>query len=139
MYNRIIEIVVCLAMLLGMACVSFPLYKSNTLPVYKTSDVLYGQASYYAKEFQGKTTANGEKFDMYKLTAANRTLPFGTKVRVTNLANGEQVMVTINDRGPYKKERLIDLSFAAAREIGLIETGTAKVKVEVVELPAVKK
>jgi rare lipoprotein A len=139
MYKQIVGVGAILALGLGWACVSFPLYKSDALPVYTAGQVLSGQASYYANDFQGKTTANGEKFDMYKLTAAHRSLPFGTKVRVTNLINGEQVMVTINDRGPFKKERLIDLSFAAARELNMIETGTAKVKVEIVELPTAKK
>jgi rare lipoprotein A len=128
--------ILALAGLLALAaCVPFPLYKDNDLPVAYLHDTQYGYASFYGQEFQGKQTANGERFDMYKLTAANRTLPFGTKVRVTNLQNGQQVVVIINDRGPFKKERMIDLSFAAAREIGLVGAGTAKVKMEVIELP----
>jgi hypothetical protein len=91
-----------------------------------------GIASYYAKDFHGRTTANGETFDLYALTAAHRTLPFNTTVKVTNLSNGLEVYVRINDRGPYKKKRIIDLSFAAAKKIGLIVSGTAKVKIEVV-------
>ncbi|MBN2188039.1 MAG: septal ring lytic transglycosylase RlpA family protein [Chitinispirillaceae bacterium] len=91
-----------------------------------------GIASYYAKDFHGRATANGEKFDMYALTAAHRTLPFNTRVKVTNLSNGREVTVRINDRGPYVKDRIIDLSFAAAEKIGLIVSGTAKVKIEAV-------
>ena len=85
-----------------------------------------GIASFYGKEFHGRKTASGEVYDMYKLTAAHRTLPFGTKVKVVNLLNGRSVTVRINDRGPFKKERVIDLSFEAARRIGI--SGTAKVK-----------
>jgi rare lipoprotein A len=92
-----------------------------------------GMASYYARKFHGRKTASGERFDMHKLTAAHRTLPFGTRVRVTNLRNGRSATVRINDRGPYTRGRIIDLSYAAAKEIGLIEAGTAKVKVEVLQ------
>ena len=93
-----------------------------------------GEATYYGDEFDGKSTANGEKYDKDELTAAHRTLPFNTKVRVTNPANGKSVVVRINDRGPFKKSRIIDLSYAAAKEIGLIARGTANVQLEVVEL-----
>lgn len=92
-----------------------------------------GVASYYAHEFNGRKTSNGETFDMNQLTAAHRTLPFNTKVRVTNLANGRATVVRINDRGPFKDNRIIDLSLAAAKEIGLIVSGTARVKIEVLE------
>jgi len=79
---------------------------------------LHGVASWYGQEFAGRTTANGEIFDPLLLTAAHRTLPFGTRVRVTNLANGRRVVVRINDRGPFKKGRVIDLTPAAARVLG---------------------
>lgn len=92
-----------------------------------------GTASYYGKEFHGKKTASGETFDMYALTAAHRTLPFGTKVKITRLNNGKSVIVVINDRGPYAKGRIVDLSYAAAKELDMIADGTAKVKLEVVE------
>lgn len=91
-----------------------------------------GWASYYADKFHGRTTASGEKFNMWAMTAAHKTLPFGTKVKVTNLSNHKSVVVRINDRGPYRKNRIIDLSKGAAAKIGLIQAGTAKVKVEVV-------
>ncbi|WP_157858258.1 septal ring lytic transglycosylase RlpA family protein [Pelodictyon luteolum] len=92
-----------------------------------------GRASYYALRFNGRRTASGEKHDGAELTAAHRTLPFGTSVRVTNLRNGKQVVVRINDRGPFRKGRIIDISPAAAREIGLIRSGTAKVRIETLD------
>ena len=94
---------------------------------------LEGVASYYADDFNGKLTSNGETFNMNDLTAANRTLPFGTRVRVTNLSNGKTVIVRVNDRGPYVEGRLIDLSLGAAKRIDLIQTGTARVKLEVLQ------
>ncbi|OGU43832.1 MAG: hypothetical protein A3H45_02110 [Ignavibacteria bacterium RIFCSPLOWO2_02_FULL_55_14] len=94
---------------------------------------LEGVASYYADDFHGKQAANGETFDMNDLTAAHRTFPFGTRVRVTNLANGKVVVVRVNDRGPFKEGRIIDLSRGAARKIDLIQTGTTKVRLEVLQ------
>ncbi len=91
-----------------------------------------GVASWYGPGFQGRRTASGEIFDMYALTAAHRTLPFGSIVRVVRLDTGAAVTVRINDRGPFKKNRIIDLSYAAAREIGLDRDGTAWVRIEVV-------
>lgn len=87
-----------------------------------------GGASYYAAEFHGRRTASGERFDNGALTAAHRTLPFGSKVRVTNPANGTSVVVRINDRGPFTRGRLIDVSHAAAKRLGLIARGHAVVK-----------
>lgn len=95
--------------------------------------VARGVASYYADRFHGRMTANGETFDMTELTAAHRTLPFDTWVRVTNLSNGQQVVVRINDRGPYIDGRIIDLSKGAAEEIGMIEPGITEVKIEAFE------
>ncbi|WP_233266058.1 septal ring lytic transglycosylase RlpA family protein [Formosa sp. L2A11] len=92
-----------------------------------------GKASYYNNSFEGKKTASGEFYDKNKFTAAHPTLDFNTKVMVTNLSNNKSVVVVINDRGPYKKNRIIDLSQAAAREIDLIEEGISKVKIEVIE------
>jgi rare lipoprotein A len=91
-----------------------------------------GVASYYADEFNGRKTSNGETYDMNKYTAAHRTLPFNTRVRVTNLETGKSLVVRINDRGPFKDDRIIDLSLAAAKELELIGTGTARVRLEVV-------
>ncbi|MBU1355449.1 MAG: septal ring lytic transglycosylase RlpA family protein [Candidatus Edwardsbacteria bacterium] len=92
-----------------------------------------GIASYYGKEFHGRKTANGETFDMNAMTAAHRTLPFGTMVRVTNLANDQSVTVRINDRGPFIKGRIIDLSYGAAKSIDLLSIG--QVKLEVLKYP----
>ncbi|GAC1544660.1 MAG: septal ring lytic transglycosylase RlpA family protein [Myxococcales bacterium] len=89
-----------------------------------------GRASYYGAALQGRRTASGERFDMHALTAAHRTLPLGTRVRVTNLENGRQVVVRINDRGPYAQGRIIDLSEEAARRLGCLEQGIAEVRVE---------
>ncbi len=91
-----------------------------------------GVASWYGDEFHGKRTSNGEIYDMYKLTAAHKTLPFNTLVEVKNLDNGERVLVRINDRGPFLKDRIIDLSFQAARKIGCDIDGTAPVSLRIV-------
>lgn len=88
-----------------------------------------GMASWYGKEFHGRRTATGRPFDMYELTAAHRTLPTGTQVRVTNLENGRSVIVVIADRGPFAKARIIDLSWAAADQLGFVGKGTARVRV----------
>jgi len=96
------------------------------------SQSLQGVASYYGGKFHGRKTASGERFNKWAMTAAHKTRPLGTKVRVTNLRNGESVEVKINDRGPYIKGRVIDLSRGAAEEIGMVHAGTAKVKVEVI-------
>jgi rare lipoprotein A len=98
-----------------------------------------GMASYYADEFHGRTTANGETYDMHALTAAHRTLPFNTRLRVTNLENRRSVTVRVNDRGPFKDDRIIDLSLAAAEAIGLIANGTARVSIDVLELGSTSK
>lgn len=87
-----------------------------------------GMASYYGNELAGNRTASGERFDPAQLTAAHRSLPFGSLVRVTNTSNGDSVVVRINDRGPFAHGRVIDVSTAAAREIGMHRSGTARVK-----------
>ena len=87
-------------------------------------------ASFYGREFNGRKTASGERFSSVEFTAAHRELPFGTMVRVTNLANGKSVVVRVNDRGPFARGRIIDLSLAAARAIGLDRIGTARVRIE---------
>jgi rare lipoprotein A len=91
-----------------------------------------GQASYYAAEYHGQRTASGERFHEGKLTAAHRTLPFGTRVRVTNLENGRSVVVRVTDRGPFRKGRVIDVSKRAARVLGVLREGTARVRLEVI-------
>lgn len=89
-----------------------------------------GVASYYGRRFDGRLTASGERFDMTEMTAAHKTLPFGSRVRVTNPDNGRSVIVRINDRGPYTRGREIDLSRAAAEELGMIRRGHATVELE---------
>lgn len=97
------------------------------------AQVQTGKASFYADKFEGSPTASGEKYKHNKLTAAHRSLPFGTKVRVINIANNESVDVVINDRGPYVDNRVIDLSKSAAEKLGFINQGLADVKVEVID------
>ena len=92
-----------------------------------------GMASYYGSEFAGSRTANGERFDPARFTAAHRSLAFHSRVAVTNLTNGQEVIVRINDRGPWGKGRIIDISHAAAREIGMHHSGTARVKLELLD------
>ena len=94
-----------------------------------------GTASWYGPGFNGKKTASGKRFDQNKLTAAHRSLPLDTVVKVTNLDNGKAVKVEINDRGPYSGKRVIDLSRAAARKLDMTDDGTARVRIEVAELP----
>lgn len=97
------------------------------------AQVQTGKASFYADKFEGVPTASGEKYKHNKLTGAHKTLPFGTIVRVTNLANNETVDVTINDRGPYVDGRVIDISKSAAEKLGFLNQGLAEVKIEVVD------
>ncbi|MBM3218985.1 MAG: septal ring lytic transglycosylase RlpA family protein [Candidatus Rokubacteria bacterium] len=92
-----------------------------------------GKASWYGDAHQGRRTASGEIYDMKGMTAAHRTWPFGTRVRVTNVANAKSIVVRINDRGPFVDGRIIDLSRAAARELGVLGTGVVTVRLEVLE------
>jgi rare lipoprotein A len=96
----------------------------------ETPDASYGLASFYEHESQ---TASGEKFDAHELTAAHRSLPFGTRVRVTNVATGRSVTVRVNDRGPFVPGRIVDVSYSAAETLGIIGRGIAKVKLDVVQ------
>ena len=95
--------------------------------------IIQGKASFYGSEFNGRKTANGEIYDETALTAAHRTLPFGTVLRVTNLRNGLSVIVRINDRGPFHPDRVIDLSKNAAEEIDLITYGVTDIEAEILE------
>lgn len=101
--------------------------KSKVSSIYE-----YGKASYYGKPFIGRKTANGEIFTEFEYTCAHKSLPFGTKLKVTNLANNQSIIVRVNDRGPFVKTRVIDLSIQGAKEIGLIQSGVANVTVEIV-------
>ncbi|MBS1904201.1 MAG: septal ring lytic transglycosylase RlpA family protein [Bacteroidetes bacterium] len=109
------------------------LLASCSAPVVRGLATQEGLASFYGKEFNGLRTSSGEVFDMNKLTAAHRSYPFGTLLRVTNLKNGAQVDVTVNDRGPVKPERIIDLSYGAAKAIGLDKLGLTRVRLEVID------
>jgi rare lipoprotein A len=113
----------------------------NLMPIFAVAVLLFtascsrkvtqaGKASYYADKFQGRKTANGETFRQNRMTAAHQTLPFGTKVKVTNLSNGRTVKVRVNDRGPFVAGRIIDLSKKAARKLGMTQAGVANVKIK---------
>ena len=101
----------------------------------KVQSTYFGNASYYAEEFQGRKTASGEIYDMSKYTAAHRTLPFGTICRVTNLKTNKTVIVRINDRGPFVPGRILDLSRGAAQALDGIAQGIMEVKIEILEMP----
>lgn len=118
---------VALSVTLSLALCATPVLQQ----AYAHDTVLSGVASWYGPGFHGRTTANGERYNMNELTAAHKSLKFGTKVRVTNENNGKSVVVRINDRGPYIGSRIIDLSKGAAQAIDMIGSGTAAVKVEV--------
>lgn len=90
-----------------------------------------GYASWYGREYHGRLTASGERFNMRRISAAHPTLPFGTRVRVTNLENGRSVVLRVNDRGPFKKRRIIDLSWGAARRLGMVEQGVVRVGLQI--------
>lgn len=92
-----------------------------------------GIASWYGRDFQGRKTASGETFDMYGISAAHRTLPLGAVIRVTNLDNFKSIKVRVNDRGPFIKSRILELSYGAAKELGFAAQGTARVKIETLE------
>jgi rare lipoprotein A len=123
----------------GLACSASPRYTATPRGIRRdlpgaVRRVQEGIASYYADEFHGRLTANGETYDMNALTAAHQSLPFNSRVRVTNLDNGRSVVVRINDRGPFVEGRIIDLSLGAAKAVGLIGPGTARVRLEVLEM-----
>ena len=145
MHKYILPIIICLSsVILVVNCSSSPRYttgdRNRSKPVKKVNSaakskkILKGISSYYGEDFHGKLTANGEVFDMYGLTAAHKTLPLNTIVRVTNLENKKSLILRINDRGPYVKGRMLDCSYGAALKLGFIGNGTTKVKVEVIEL-----
>lgn len=123
---------VAFVLLFGVAFGMSSCVSSSTTTAW--DDQLEGIASYYADDFHGRRTANGEIYNMHAFTAAHRTLPFNTKVRVTNLENNRVVELRINDRGPFKDNRVIDLSLKGAMEIGLIAKGTVPVRIEIIEL-----
>jgi rare lipoprotein A len=112
-----------------------PSQTSSTAPVATSvkGAGIVGVASYYGFKYQGRPTASGETFDMHQLTAAHPSYPFGTRVKVTSLANNRSVIVRVNDRGPFVKGRIIDLSEGAAQELDMIQSGLAEVKLEILD------
>ncbi|MEL7560274.1 septal ring lytic transglycosylase RlpA family protein [Stutzerimonas chloritidismutans] len=126
MQTRMLTVPILLALAAG--CTESPEADATESTV-----VQKGKASYYARSFQGKETASGETFNQNELVAAHKTLPFDTRVEVTNLENGKQVTVRINDRGPFKPGRIIDLSRVAANRIDLLEDGIAPVRIETLD------
>jgi len=133
---------VVLASLLA-SCVGTPRYAikrdndkesiNNIIDTAKTGEIMYGPASYYADKFHGRNTSNGETYDMHELTAAHPTLPFNTVLRITNTKNQKAVIVRINDRMPVHKERIIDISYAAAEQLDMLRDGVVNVQIEVLE------
>jgi len=133
MFRRFIKCALCLVILLTVcACarreVRYEPFEPRKMAQYREG----GIASWYGEDYHGRKTANGEVYDMYAMTAAHRTLPFHTRVRVTNLENGKKTEVRINDRGPFIAGRIIDLSYSGARAIGMLGSGTAKVTLEAI-------
>ena len=113
-------------------CSVSPRFRTDPMPSEgKVLSIEIGVASYYGEKFHGKKTASGEIFDMYKISAAHKDYPLGTIVRVTNLNNGKSLVLKINDRGPFIKGTIIDLSYAAAEELDFVLEGTTTVKIEV--------
>ncbi len=137
--SRFNVLLVMAAILTLAGCAASPLYTSSGKHQKGGSPgslrrVQEGMASYYADQYHGSKTANGEIYDMFAMTAAHQALPFNSRVLVTNLDNGKKVVVRINDRGPFAKGRIIDLSLGAATEIGMVGPGTARVRLEVIDI-----
>jgi len=109
-------------------------YFRNDRQKIQKGEVVKGRASYYGTKFHGRKTANGEIFDMYKISAAHKQLPFGSIVEVTNMANGKVVVVRINDRGPFKAGRILDLSYQAAKAIDMIKDGVVDIKMKILKI-----
>jgi rare lipoprotein A len=141
---RIRSSIYLLLLLITISCTSTNRFSSNnTTPTYKSSlntDKFYpgqklsGKSSYYGSKFHGRKTANGETFDMYKLSAAHRELPFETLIKVTNTKNNKSVTVHVNDRGPFVAGRILDLSYGAAKKIDMLNDGVADVTIEILRL-----
>jgi len=110
-----------------------PSVKHPQTSTVRIGETFRGVATWYGKKFNHKKTASGERFNMNELTAAHRQLPFGTKLEVTNLSNDKKVIVRINDRGPFIKGRILDLSFAAAKVLGFTKAGTAQISARVID------
>lgn len=123
--KRVISVILICLIILFASCAR--------MEYFPPGHVQTGLASWYGPDFHGKETSSKEIYNMYDMTAAHKSLPFGTHVMVTNLENGKSVMVRINDRGPFVKGRIIDLSYSAARILDMVDQGVARVRIEVVE------
>lgn len=131
----------CHLLALALAIVGFPAGARSTQPLALTrSDRVappapfqVGTASWYGPKFQGRETTSGERFNMFALTAAHRKLPFGTRIRVTNLTNFRSLILRVNDRGPVPKSRILDVSYAAARALGFKSAGLTLVRIDVIK------
>ncbi len=132
-------LLIALDLLAWSAAVAYRHAVAATAPPAAPAHMLSGTASYYGQHWQGRKTASGSRFDLRKLTAAHRSLPLNTRVRVTNLENAKSVTVLINDRGPYVDGRVIDLSTAAARRLGMVKEGLAPVRIAVLSPPPATK
>lgn len=120
-----------LGLLVGACSTPRPVREPQSVQPTPKPTKIRGLSSWYGKKFARRKTANGERFNMNAFTAAHRTLPFGTRVRVSNVKSGKSVVVRINDRGPFKKNRLIDVSYAAGSALGMLKDGVALVEIEV--------
>jgi rare lipoprotein A len=125
------RLLVASALFLG-ACASAPSRPAPSV-IREVPRAFEGKATWYGKEAHGGPTASGERFDMHAMTAAHKTLRMNTRIRCTNLKNGRAVVVRINDRGPYAKGRVVDLSYAAARELDMLDAGVVPVRCEVLD------
>ena len=150
MINKTLKYLSIMTLLYITNCTNAPRYSKSDLPRQnkdnkvsnktiknkspkKHRKVIKGISSFYAEDFHGKLTANGEVYDMYGLTAAHKTMPLNTICRVTNLENDKSLILRINDRGPYIKGRILDCSYGAAKKLDFIKQGTTMVKIEVIE------
>jgi len=132
--GRLLPVALLLIFVMGLVQSLSCAQKFHTKPI-KAGWEQKGTACWYGKKFDGRRTANGEVFDMRKLTAAHPSLPFGTIVRVRNLSNDKTVLVRINDRGPFVRGRIIDLSYGAAKEIDMVAAGLSEVELTVIKTP----
>jgi rare lipoprotein A len=120
-----------LLLALAVACAHAPPPREESpAPDHQGKAGQVGLASYYAEEFQGRPTASGARYDMNALTCAHPSAPFGSRLRVTDLESGRSVVVTVTDRGPFSKGRIVDVSLAAARRLGMVQRGVTRVRVE---------
>ena len=132
-----LSIIMILIILTLMNCTGKAYYRSEKQTGRKKireRSIIKGKASYYSSDFHGRKTANGEIFNMYEKTAAHRTLPFNSIIQVRNIENNKSVIVRINDRGPFHNDRIIDLSYQAAKEIDMIEKGVVDIEIKIIKL-----